>query len=393
MAGLQDYLSRTGYNPQFLNTTMPATPSTAPAAGSTDLTNRLLQIMSGQLGGTLSGGEKLSALGALLKSVSRGSQTSPQQVLQGIQQQKLGEVQGAIQIQELRKQAGRQAQRDALREDLLSKARTDEERAQIRILSDESLDKFALQRLENKPPEMEAKQKQLATYFQMRTEDPGRASAYWRLINPTQVVGSIESGLKEYNVPEPLMEGGAGVPTRGGITPLTTPQPKPVEPTEGEKTAGFLAQRAAAGLRDITQITKQNPSAASPKIGTELVRSLFGETAANALTSADRQKVEAAQLDTLDALLTLGTGAAYTAEQLAGYRKSYFPQLNDDPETVAFKNKKFAELVQFAKAKAGRNAYLIDEALGIKAPSPKGSTAGPKAQPSGIKILSVKPRG
>ena len=103
-----------GYSPQFLDT---GTQAEAPMAGgqSPDLTNRLLQILSGQLGGTLTGGEKLSALGALLKSVSRGSQTSPQQVLQSIQQQKLGEVQGALQIQELRKAAAEKAQTDALK--------------------------------------------------------------------------------------------------------------------------------------------------------------------------------------------------------------------------------------------------------------------------------------
>jgi len=196
MVGFLQSRAARGYSPQFLNT---GTQAETPMAGgqSPDLTNRLLQVLSGQLGGTLTGGEKLSALGALLKSVSRGSQTSPQQVLQSIQQQKLGEVQGALQIQELRKTATEKALRDQQREQLLANAKTDEERAQIRILSDAGVEKYALQRLENKAPDMEAKQKQLATYFQMRMEDPARASAYWRIINPTQGVGSIENGPKE----------------------------------------------------------------------------------------------------------------------------------------------------------------------------------------------------
>lgn len=353
----------------------------APSSGSADLTNRLLQIMGGNLGGTLSGGEKLSALGALLKSVSRGSQTSPQQVLQSIQQQKLQETQGALQIQELRKQAGQQAQRQALREDLLSRARNDEERAQIRILSDESLDKFALQRLEQKAPDMETKQKQLATYFQMRSEDPARASAYWRLINPTQVVGSIESGLKEYNVPEPPMEGGtAGAPPRGGITELTTPQPKPVVPTEGERTAGFLTTRLKDALATIERVGKEAPEAMRPTFGAEAVRGIFGETAANTMTSPARQQIEAAQIDALDAALTLGTGAAYTREQLDGYRKSYFPQLGDSDATVKDKERRREILFRSATIKAGRAA-------------PKPSGGQRPSGPSPIKILSVKPRG
>ena len=365
-----------GYSPQFLDTT-PEMAAPAPSSGGADLTNRLLQIMGGNLGGTLSGGEKLSALGALLKSVSRGSQTSPQQVLQNIQQQKLQEVQGALQIQELRKQAGQQAQYQALREDLLSKARNDQERARIRILSPENLERFALQGLENKPPEMEAKEKQLATYFRMRETDPERASIYWRQINPAQLVGSIESGIRTYEVPEPGAGRAAG--GAGGVTQITAPQPKPVEPTEGERTAGFLTTRLKDALATIERVGKENPEAMRPTFGAEAVRGIFGETAANTMTSPARQQIEAAQIDALDAALTLGTGAAYTREQLDGYRKSYFPQLGDSDATVKDKERRREILFRSATIKAGRAA-------------PKAS-GGAQPAPSKIKILSVKPRG
>lgn len=138
------------YNPQFLNTdTTPGTP--AATSGSTDLTNRLLQIMGGNLGGTLTGGEKLSALGALLKSVSRGSQTSPQQVLQSIQQQKMQEVQGALQIQELRKAAAEKAQSDALKAEYVSQAsKTNPQLARaIALMSPQKFADFIIQ--QNKP--------------------------------------------------------------------------------------------------------------------------------------------------------------------------------------------------------------------------------------------------
>jgi len=110
-----------GYSPQFLDT---GTQAPAPMAGaqSPDLTNRLLQIIGGNLAGTLSGGEKLSALGALLKSVSRGSQQSPQDVLRAVQSQKMQEVQGALQIQELRKQAALKAETDALKAEYVKEA-------------------------------------------------------------------------------------------------------------------------------------------------------------------------------------------------------------------------------------------------------------------------------
>ena len=137
-----------GYSPQFLDT---GTQAPAPVAGaqSPDLTNRLLQIMGGNLAGTLSGGEKLSALGALLKSVSRGSQSSPQQVLQSIQQQKMAEVQNALQIQELRKAAAEKAQYDKFRADLIAQATDPQEKAFLAIASPKALDQIAAQRFDS----------------------------------------------------------------------------------------------------------------------------------------------------------------------------------------------------------------------------------------------------
>lgn len=255
---------------------------------SPDLTNRLLQILGGNLGGTLSGGEKLSALGALLKSVSRGSQTSPQQVMQSLQQQKLQQVQGAMQIQELRKAASEKAQREALREQLLANAKNDEERAQIRILSDASLDQFALKRLENKPPEMETKQRQLATYYQMREEDPARASAYWRLLNPTQVIGTIETGFKEYNVPEPPRQAapGGGAPSTGatptgGLTDLAPPTPKPtfVDPNRIPQINTGL--EAIKDLRNLSQQFLSAGKQAGNIAESPLFGSLLGQNRAN----------------------------------------------------------------------------------------------------------------
>lgn len=139
-----------GYSPQFLDTA-PDAASATPGA-STDLTNRLLQIMSGQLGGTLSGGEKLSALGALLKSVSRGSQTSPQQVMQGIQQQKMAEVQGALQIQELRKAAQRQAQTELQRQMLINQEKDPRRKALLQMATAEDIGAIARKEFEPRDP-------------------------------------------------------------------------------------------------------------------------------------------------------------------------------------------------------------------------------------------------
>lgn len=132
--------------------------------------------------------------------------------------------------------------------------------------------------------------------------------------------------------------------------------------TEAERTAAFLTTRLQGALNTINQVTQRNPDAAGPEWDATIA-GLFSDTAANYLTSSDRQQVESAQLDALDAALTLGTGAAYTREQLEGYRKSYFPQHGDTAETIAQKRANFQRLLQAARVKSGSQAENIDRAL------------------------------
>jgi hypothetical protein len=61
-------------------------------------------------------------------------------------------------------------------------------------------------------------------------------------------------------------------------------------------------------------------------------------------------------LEILDAALTLGTGAAYTREQLENYRRSYFPQLGDKQGTVKDKQQRLKSLIDSAMIKSGRAA-------------------------------------
>lgn len=131
--------------------------------------------------------------------------------------------------------------------------------------------------------------------------------------------------------------------------------------TESERTAGFLATRVKMGIEQLGQIS--NPAAQAPTPGVEATRTIFGNTAANYITDADRQRVIAAQRDILDAALTLGTGAAYTQEQIDSYRMSYFPQLGDKPETIRDKEMRLRGLMEAARIKAGTASPMIDEAL------------------------------
>jgi hypothetical protein len=154
-------------------------------------------------------------------------------------------------------------------------------------------------------------------------------------------------------------------------------------PSEGERKAGFLANRVQFGLQQMADVIKTNAPAASPEKLPSLVKFLTqSDFLSNSLTSPDRQRIEAAQLDILDAALTLGTGAAYTREQLEGYRKAYFPQLNDDKTTIADKQKRLENLLESAYITAGRSAPTAGQRpsfSGQAAPSaPAASSGAPK---------------
>jgi hypothetical protein len=124
--------------------------------------------------------------------------------------------------------------------------------------------------------------------------------------------------------------------------------------TEGERKAGALLTRLRGSQAQLADVTKTNPDAASPNFLGQALSSIGLESAGNIVTSADRQRVNAAQLDLLDAALTLGTGAAYTKEQLEGYRKSYFPQIGDSPATILDKEERLKNVISSAEVAAGR---------------------------------------
>jgi hypothetical protein len=129
--------------------------------------------------------------------------------------------------------------------------------------------------------------------------------------------------------------------------------------SESERKAATLLSRLEFSEQQLQNALQDDPRAAKPGYVSEAVRKvpfIGGDTPANMLTPQARQRVESAQLDILDAALTLGTGAAYTREQLEGYRRSYFPQIGDDPNSVADKHARLQNVIEAAKIAAGRAA-------------------------------------
>ena len=145
-----------------------------------------------------------------------------------------------------------------------------------------------------------------------------------------------------------------------GLEPVPgAPMKSPgAQATEGERKAATLLRRLEGSLEQLETAVGEDPGAASPSVIAELGRSLplVGDVAANALNSSERQRVEAAQLDILDAALTLGTGAAYTREQLQGYRRAFFPQVGDTADTERDKAQRLQNVIEAARIAAGRAA-------------------------------------
>ena len=141
-------------------------------------------------------------------------------------------------------------------------------------------------------------------------------------------------------------------------------------PNEGERKAATLASRLNFSVGQMNEAIGLDPKAAMPSTPAEIARFVSRtDFLPNKLNTDQRQVVEAAQEDILDAALTLGTGAAYSREQLAGYKKSYFPQLGDSATTVKTKQERLNNLLKSAEVASGRAASQIT------APIPKLPTA------------------
>lgn len=140
------------------------------------------------------------------------------------------------------------------------------------------------------------------------------------------------------------------------------------------KSAGY-ALRMENALKLINDIGSNTPGAVRPGVWTGL-NNMLPEGVANQLRPEARQRVEAAQLDALDAALTLNTGAAYTREQLQGLSRSYFAQPGDDEKTVADKQARLQGVIETARLRAGPGGTAMADAA--QARGPQGSLASPQ---------------
>jgi hypothetical protein len=101
----------------------------------------------------------------------------------------------------------------------------------------------------------------------------------------------------------------------------------------------------------------------------------------------ERKKVEDAQMDFLDAALTLATGAAYTEFQLKGAMQSYFPKFGDSADVIADKELRRQNLLEAARLSAGRMGASVPTLPTTTAPQ-RGGAGG--SRPSLNSIFGVQ---
>lgn len=210
-----------------------AAPSTSTMTNSPSDIDQLAQVLSGNLRGTLSGGDKLLALSALLGSVARGSKTTPQEVMSQLQQQKATEIQNKMQIAQLRQQAATEAQLRAARDEYISTASPEEQRL-ARLLPLSAFADLAKKRLENIGEYNSAVGKE----YQDRVRVQGKEAADAWLALQGEKFFPVTQGGALYRASDFMRGGytlGAPAPANVTFTPVKTPKTQggPTPPASG----------------------------------------------------------------------------------------------------------------------------------------------------------------
>jgi hypothetical protein len=173
---------------------------------------------------------------------------------------------------------------------------------------------------------------------------PGAGMPGPRLPAPaTQVIPGMTSVLDQ---PAAVAAVAPGSPVKGS--------PKNKDISVSEQQASYNIARVLNAADEIGKITKKDPKALAPGGMEAALKSTGLEGAANLARSTNRQIVNGAQRDALDALLYLATGAAYNKEQLQGAFEAYIPSYTDDTGTREAKQARMTSLINDAKVRAGK---------------------------------------
>lgn len=161
------------------------------------------------------------------------------------------------------------------------------------------------------------------------------------------------------------------------------------KPTESQGKVFTLLSRIAGGAKDIQNTIAKDPEAQQAGLFETLSRNVLGDgIVTRGLAGPERRMVTDAQVDILDGLLTLGTGAAYNREQLIGQTLSYFPQYGDTKQEIEVKNQRLNRAIEAARIQAGPLAEEFDNVIKPLFQQ-AAAAAAPEAGPRGVPALEV----
>lgn len=198
----------------------------------------------------------------------------------------------------------------------------------------------------------------------------------------TGVIPGVVKPAKPYEPPSGYTGSPQSLkPIPGGPADKTAASADP-KLRESEQKAAFLTTNLVGNVNLIADAVRQDKSAAAPTWG-QVASGLLGQDVKNAMLPDQRQVVENAQRMVVDAALTLGTGAAYTKEQIEAYRRGFFPQVGDSPAAIEAKRQSLRTAMMAARMNAGSAAPQIDQAMAALGLSGDPLADGPKAAGSG----------
>lgn len=189
--------------------------------------------------------------------------------------------------------------------------------------------------------------------------------------------------------------GGPADPYRpGGELDPNKPVKDPAS-KQAEQKAAYLTTNMNANVALMNNALKTDPAATKPTWG-QYFAGFLGEDAQNSMTPDQRQVVVNSQKLITDAALTLGTGAAYTKEQIEAYRRGFFPQLGDSEAAIKAKRESLKAAMIAAKLQAGSLAPQVDQAmqqLGLNDDVPDKPSARTPARQAEIDSVIAKATG
>ena len=165
--------------------------------------------------------------------------------------------------------------------------------------------------------------------------------------------------------------------------PYVITQPKQTNPTESQQNAAYNAGRIADALGAVGSIVQSDPNAA---ISSALEMTEGGNSAIQWMgrkAATDNQQIFRNNMaDAVDAIITLGTGAAYTGEQKIAARNAYLPQMGDSDAVRADKYRKLVSVYGSAREKArAAGKELPDPQIFTQLFAPKNMQSGAASQP------------